>query len=287
MRSLRVLCFIIVGQACAFAQFTPAVSEWNQPVEPFKIIGNVYYIGANEITSYLITSPKGHIIIDSGFRETVPQIIANIRKLGFKIEDVKFILNSHAHYDHAGGLAELKRLTKAKLLISEGDAALMLNGGRKDPNFGDRFPFEPATPDETFKDGKVVKIGGAAVKALITAGHTPGCTTWTTKVKENGKAYNVAFVCSTSAPGYKLVGNADYPEIAGDYKQTFDRLSGIKVDVFLASHGSMFDLPGKSSTLRAGTKPNPFIDPEGYRAYLKMSQEQFEEKLRTQQTQDR
>ena len=128
----------------AFGQRTEEERSWNQPVEPFKIAGNIYYVGASDVTSYLITTPKGHILIDSGFAETVPQIQANVAKLGFKIADVKILLNSHGHYDHAGGIAELKRLTGAKLLVSRPDEKLFINGGLKDPNYGDRFPFEAA-----------------------------------------------------------------------------------------------------------------------------------------------
>ncbi len=285
MRSLLLAAaFLLLQTTFAFTQISEQERSWNQPVEPFKIAGNIYYVGASDITSYLITTPKGHILIDSGFLETVPQIRENVAKLGFKFEDIKILLNSHAHYDHAGGLAELKRLTKAKLLLSEGDSDLMANGGKSDPNFGDRFPFESAPVDETFRDGKTVKLGGAALKANITSGHTKGCTTWTTTAVENTRKYNVIFVCSTSAPGYKLVGNAAYPEIAEDYSRTFARLKKMDVDIFLGSHGGIFDLEGKSKLLRTGAA-NPFIDPEGYLEYLKQSEAAFLEKLKAQQEQ--
>lgn len=257
----------------------------NRPVVPFKIIENIYYVGASDITAYLITTPSGHILIDSGFFETVPQIIRNIAKLGFKLEDVKIILNSHAHHDHAGGLAELRRLTKARLMISEADVELMASGGKGDPNFGDRFSFEPTKPDETFKDGRKVKLGGTTIKANITAGHTKGCTTWTTTANENNRKLKVVFVCSTSSPGYKLVGNSDYPEIASDYAKTFARLRTIKADVFLGSHGVFFDLETKANQKRSVQGSNPFIDPQGYREYLNRSEADFLKMLKRQKEQ--
>lgn len=259
-----------------FAQKTETERSWNQPVEPFKIAGSVYYVGASDITSYLITTPKGHILIDSGFTETVPQIKANIQKLGFKLADVKILLNSHAHYDHAGGLAELKRLTGARLMISEQDAELLANGGLKDPNFGDRFEFEGIRADETFRDGKKVKLGGMTLTANITAGHTRGCTTWTTKVKDKGRSLDVIFVCSTSAPGYKLVDNEKYPSIYADYLKTFARLEKLKPDVFLGSHGGFYDLDAKIEKMRNSPADNPFVDPSGYQEYLKASKASLE-----------
>lgn len=264
-----------------YAQKTEEERSWNQPVEPFKIAGNIYYVGASDVTSYLITTPKGHILIDSGFIETVPQIKANIAKLGFKIEDVKIILNSHAHYDHAGGIAELKRLTGGKFLASKQDVPLLTAGGLGDPNYHDRFPFEGLTPDETFTDGKKIKLGGTALRANITAGHTPGCTTWTMTTREEAVKYNVIFVCSTSAPGYDLIDNKKYPNIISDYNSTFERLKKLKVDIFLASHGATYGLTVKIARMKAGA-PNPFIDREGYLAYLKRSEDNFRNLLAAQ-----
>jgi len=253
MRNLFLLITVtILFSISLFAQKTEEERSWNQPVEPFRIASNIYYVGASDITSYLITTPKGHILIDSGFPETVSQIKANVAKLGFKLEDVKIILNSHAHYDHAGGIAELKRLTGAKFYASERDVPLFKAGGLNDPNYGDRFPFEAITPDETFKDGKKIKLGGTTLRANITSGHTPGCTTWTTTVAENKAKLNAIFVCSTSAPGYKLIDNPKYPNIISDYNATFERLKKLPVDIFLASHGNAYDLSDKIARMKAG-----------------------------------
>jgi len=259
--------------------------SWNQPVKPFRIIGNVYYAGASDITSFLITTPEGHILLDSGFPETVPQIKRNIIALGFRLEDVKILINSHAHYDHAGGLAELKELTKAKLLASEADAALLANGGKGDFSFGDRLSYTSVKADQILRDSENVKLGGTVLTAHLTPGHTKGCTTWTMKVSDSGKNYNVVFVGSTSVPGYKLIDNAEYPNIVADYKQTFRRLKKLPADVFLGSHGIFFGLQEKIKLLAQNSDQNPFVDPNGYKDFLKRTEKEFRAKLKEQQKQ--
>lgn len=276
MRFCRVvLLTVFVFTVPLFAQLSETELSWNLPVEPFEVAGNIFYVGASDVTSYLITSPKGHILLDSGFRETVPQIKANIVKLGFRVEDVRVIINSHAHYDHAGGIAELKRVTGARLYASEADAKLLELGGKNDPNFGDRFPFEPVEADRTFTDGWQFSVGGVVMTANVTPGHTKGCTSWTTTVKVRGRKLTAIFVCSVTAPGYTLVGNRNYPEIASDYEATFKRLKSMKVDVFLSSHASAFDMSEKLERRKADTKVNPFIDPKGYSDMLERTQAIF------------
>lgn len=282
MNKLFFYAFLVVFSSSVFGQTCNTDNSWNQPVEPFKIAGNIYYVGANDVTSYLITTAKGHILLDSGFAETVPLIKANIAKLGFKLTDVKAIINSHAHCDHAGGLTELKRLTDAKLYASEADAKLLARGGKDDPNFGNELLFEPVTADSTFVDGWKLKLGGVSLTANVTPGHTKGCTTWTTTVKEGKRKLNVVFVCSTSAPGYKLVGNEKYPEIASDYENTFRRMRAMKVDVFLVSHATAFGMSEKAEKLKAGAKTNPFIDPAGYKEYIDATESSFRKALEMQ-----
>jgi metallo-beta-lactamase class B len=269
----------------------------NAPVKPYRVIGNIYYVGASDVSSFLITTPNGHILLDSGFIETVPQIKQNVTQLGFRLEDIKILLNSHAHYDHAGGLAELKRLTGGKFMASEGDVALLAAGGKGDPNFGDRFWFEPVKPDRVLHDGDKVELGGVTMIARITPGHTRGCTSWTMKVRDGGKQdgqgaamgngkgvkeYNVVFVGSTSAPGYKLVNNPGYPGIVADYEKTFRLLKSLPCDVFLAAHGQFYDMLGKAKVLEQGSGSNPFIDPEGYKRYLETSEKSFRKLLASQ-----
>jgi metallo-beta-lactamase class B len=265
------------------AQSDAVSRSWNRPVKPFRIIGNVYYVGASEVSSFLITTPQGHILLDSGFAETVPQIRENVKQLGFKLEDVKLLINSHAHYDHAGGLAELKALTGAKLAASEADAAQLALGGKDDFRWGDTLAFAPVKADRILHDGDTIELGGVWLVAHLTPGHTKGNTTWTMEVKEGGKTYNVVFMGSTSAPGYTLVNNHKYPNIVADYQRSFRLLESLPCDVFLGPHGSFFALTEKMTKLEQGAKTNPFIDPQGYRDFLKDSKQGFYEQLKTQQ----
>ena len=266
----------------AFAQADDASRAMNQPVKPYRVIANIYYVGASDVSSFLITTPDGHILLDSGFIETVPQIKRNLAQLGFRLEDIKILLNSHAHYDHAGGFAELKRLTGAKLMTSEGDIPLLAAGGKGDPNFGDRFSFEPVKPDRVLRDGDKVELGGVTMVARMTPGHTKGCTSWTMKIKDGERQYDVVFVGSTSAPGYKLVNNAGYPGIVADYEKTFRLLKSLPCDVFLAAHGQFYNMLEKAKLAEQGKTPNPFIDPEGYRRYLDASEKSFRKLLASQ-----
>jgi metallo-beta-lactamase class B len=193
-------------------QYTKAHAEWNQPIKPVRIIGNIYYVGASEVSSFLIITPQGHILLDSGFAETVPLIVKGVKQLGFKMADIKVIINSHAHYDHAAGLAELKRLTGAELALSEQDAALVANGGKGDFQWGDTFTYEPVKADRILKDMDRVELGGITLTARLTPGHTKGCTTWAMKANEEGKDYDVVFVGSVTAPGYKTRGQSEVSE---------------------------------------------------------------------------
>ena len=264
------------------AQSDEASRAMNAPVKPYRVIGNIYYVGASDVSSFLITTPNGHILLDSGFIETVPQIKQNLAQLGFRLEDIKILLNSHAHYDHAGGFAELKRLTGAQLMTSEGDIPLLAAGGKGDPNFGDRFSFEPVKPDRVLRDGDKVELGGVTMVARMTPGHTKGCTSWTMKIKDGEKNYDVVFVGSTSAPGYKLVNNPGYPGIVGDYGKTFRLLKSLPCDVFLAAHGQFYNMLEKAKQLEQGQTPNPFIDPAGYKQYLEQSEKSFRQLLASQ-----
>lgn len=281
--AMRIVCVLLLGATCAYAQISDEESrKWNEPVKPFKVIGNVYYVGATEVSSYLITTSEGHILLDSGFLDTVPHIQQNVAQLGFRFQDIKILLNSHAHHDHAGGMARLKELTGAKLMVSEGDVALLGRGGKDDPNFGDRFLFTPVTVDRKLRDGDTVKLGNVVLTARLTPGHTKGCTTWTMKVRDGAKVYDVAFVGSTSGPGYKLVGNDKYPDIVQDFERTFRLLKDLPVDVFLGAHGSTFGLLEKMKLVGLGPQ-NPFIDTAGYKEMIAHAEKQFREALKRQQ----
>jgi len=254
--------------------------QMNQPVEPFHIIGNIYYVGASDITSYLIVTPADDILLDGGFVETAPQIEKNIATLGFKLTDVKLLLNSHAHLDHAGGIDELRKLSGAKFLAMDGDVAAL--------EAGTAFP--ATTPDSVIHDGDTVKLGGVTMTAHQTPGHTKGCTTWTMTTQEGGKTYNVVFVGSaTVLPQYKLIDRpgspATYPGIKADYEKTFRVLKSLPCDVFLGAHGSFWSMSDKRKVMEGKPAQNPFIDPWGYQAYIIRAEGVFQTELQKERAQ--
>jgi metallo-beta-lactamase class B len=258
----------LVAVAPAGSQDAQARRQWNQPIEPFKVIGNVYYVGAAGVSAFLVATPDGSILLDGGLPETALQIAANIITLGFRVADVKFLLNSHAHFDHAGGLAELKKLSGGLVLASAADAPALRTGR----------PDMPAVDvDRVLADGDSVRLGGTTLTAVLTPGHTKGCTTWTTTVTEDAKPYRVLFHCSTSVVD-RLVGNDAYPGIAADYAHTFAKLRRMTADVFLAPHPSFFDLAGKLRRRGAGG-PNPFVDSSELAAYVERSDREFHAEL--------
>lgn len=257
--SLLVCAFLLPIFAQA-AQYTPAVAEWNRPVDPFRVVGNVYYVGASGVSSYLISTSEGLILLDCGFSETVPLIEANITKLGFRLEDLHLLLISHGHYDHVGGMAELQRRTHARLLANPAEFALLKRGGLGDFAFQDRYAFPPVTPDGEIKDGEQVRLGDTALTAHFTPGHTKGSTTWSLDVRDEGRVLHVVISASLTAPGYRLINNSLYPEIMEDFGESFSLLRNLPCDVFLTLHGWDFDLDAKRRLLGKTAGANPFID---------------------------
>jgi metallo-beta-lactamase class B len=267
----KLLVLLVLAAPLVLAQESEGFRKWNQPVTPFRIAGNLYYVGANELTSYLIATPKGHIVLDGGLKETAPQILANIRALGFKPEDVKILLNSHAHTDHAGGLAELKRVTGAMFYASRADIPQLARGGTDDPQFGERFPFPGVVADRIVEDGMHITLGGTTMVAHLTPGHTPGCTTWTTRVRENGEGLDVVFVGSPTVPSeYRLIDNPRYPNAIADYRKQFATLKTLGCDIFLASHGNFFGLDEMIA------KKKRFAGCDAYRALIADWERRFE-----------
>jgi metallo-beta-lactamase class B len=238
-------------------------------VKPFKLIGNVYYVGLSENTSWLITTPQGNILLDPTYDSAVPTIAKNIEDLGFKVKDTKIILQAHAHSDHIEGLARLKELTGAKVLVMAPDVDVVADGGKTDFRSDGRQLWKPVKADQVLHDGEKVELGGVTMVAHLTPGHTKGCTTWSTVAEENGRKQNVVFICSMSLNDkVSLVGNTKYPTIAEDYKKSFSLLKSLPCDVFLVSHTRWFNFDDKLKRLRQGGTSNPFIDPQGYKAYL-------------------
>ncbi len=257
--------------------------SWNEPIPPFNIIDNVYYVGVKGISAFLITTPAGYILLDGGFKESVPYIRKSMEELGFYFNDIKIILNSHAHADHAGGIAEIRRITGAQVVISEGDATLISNGGRGDLQWDDDLPFDPVVPDRIITDGDTVTLGGITLTARITAGHTKGCTTWLMKVQDGEKTRDVVFLGSLTAPDYKLVNNEKYPDIISDYLATFRLLKNLQCDVYLSAHSGFFKLHEKRENLANNPVINPFIDPAGFRESVHKAEMKFHQQLAEQQ----
>lgn len=267
--------------ATAFAQQPDP--EWTQPFPPFHIAGNLYYVGSKDLANYLIATPEGNILINSDFEANVPMIKASIEKLGFKFSDTKILLISHAHDDHDSGSAMVIRETGAKYMVMDRDVSVVESGGKTDFQYGGHTSYPPAKVDRILHDGDEVKLGGTILVAHLTPGHTRGCTTWTMKVTEAGKVYDVVIIGSPNInPGYKLVNNAAYPQIAHDYEQTWRVLKSLPCDIFLGAHGSYFGLEEKYARMKPGA-PNPFIDPEGYKKYIAQKEHDFYTELAKQQ----
>lgn len=266
--------------ASVFPQITTE-AEWDmtRPVEPFRIVGNIYYVGTNDVASYLITSGRGHILIDSGFEETVPLIVSGVKKLGFDLKDVKIILNNHAHYDHCGGLKTLKEKTGALLYSVKEQADVLAAGGANDFRFGGKQIFRPVKADRIIRDGDFIELGGNRLKTILTPGHTKGATTWTMKVKDGDRQLLVIFLSSISNLDYDLVSNDKYPNIASDFDSTFERLLRLRPDVFLGSHASFFHMNKKYEAMRSGARQDPFIDPDGYRKFVERMRENFRNRI--------
>jgi metallo-beta-lactamase class B len=262
----------------------PASPDWSEPFPPHRMIGNIYYVGSRGLASYLITTPAGHILINSNLKTSVSLIRESIEKLGFRFSDVKILLISHAHFDHDAGSAEVKKLTGAKYMVMDGDVSVVESGGKSDFQYGDdaTLLYPPAKVDRVLHDGDEVKLGDTVVTAHKTAGHTRGCTTWSLKVREASKTYDVVIVGSPNVnPGYKLVSNMRYPEIADDYARGFRVLKSLPCDVFLGAHGSYYDMEAKHAKLNADGA-NPYIDPEGYKNYVAEREQAFLSELQKQ-----
>lgn len=277
---LRAGLLLLAGvlAAPAHAQQTETFRQWNRPVAPFRIAGNLYYVGVAQVTTLLVTTSKGHILIDGAFQESAGPILESVRALGFKPEDIRIILSTHAHTDHAGGLAEIKARTGARLYAGAADAPLLARGGKGDFAFGDDLAFPPVTADVAVKDGDQLELGGVSVRAIATPGHTMGCTSWAFTIEDAGQQRRVLMVGGTTAPGYTLVDNAKYPAIVSDFEQTFAKLMAETVDIFLEGHGFAFALEER----KAGRRP--FVDPGGYRARIAEAERAFRELLEKQRS---
>jgi len=279
MFSLIKLIVALLAPAVAGAQVNP---DWTAPQKPFRIYGNTYYVGSHGLSSILITSPNGHVLIDATLAENVPMIEQHIRELGFRVEDVKIMLSSHAHSDHVGGHARMKALTGARVLATAPDAALMRAGGGGPLALQMTWP--PVAVDGELADGEAVTLGGTTMVAHLTPGHTPGATTWTMTVDDAGKPLHVVFFSSSSLfAETPLYGNAYYPRIVEDFEKSYAFWHAVPCDVFLAPHVGFFRLSDKRARQVKGETPNPFIDPAGYTAWLTRMKANFDKVIAEQQ----
>jgi metallo-beta-lactamase class B len=245
-------------------------NDWTEPFPPFKIGGNLYYVGSKGLANYLITTPRGHILINSDLEENVPMIRASVEQLGFKFTDIKILLISHAHWDHNAASDSIKKLTGAKYMVMDADVSVVESGGKTDFQYGNVASslYPPTKVDRVLHDGDEVKLDSTVLVAHLTPGHTKGCTTWTMKLQEGGKTYNAVIIGSPNVnPGFKLVNNARYPEIATDYERMFRILKSLPCDIFLGAHGSYFDLESKYERLKEKALA-AFVDPEGYKKFV-------------------
>jgi len=272
---------IFVALACVAACAAQDHGPDNNPFPPYRIVGNLHYVGASDIACFLVATPQGHILINSGY-QTTPALIRNsVVKLGFRVHDIKILLNSQAHFDHVAGMHEMQRLTGgARIYSSEPEVAVLESGGKADTRFGREHTYPPVKVDHVVRDLETVTLGGATLVAHLTPGHSIGCTTWTMRITEAGKVYNVVIVGGTSInPGVELVRHPNYPGIANDFIHTFQVLRALPCDIFLGAHGSYYGMQEKYARLQAGAATNPFIDPAGYRRYIDRAQQAFAEQL--------
>lgn len=285
MRKIAGVVSTIILMMLAFTSRASAQRpDWTEPFSPFRIAGNLYYVGSKGLANYLIVTQQGNILINCDLEANVPLIRASIEKLHFRFADTKVILISHAHWDHDAGCAAIQKMTGAKYMVMDADVPVVESGGKADFQYGNLADelYPPAKVDRILHDGDKVELGGTVVVAHLTPGHTKGCTTWAMKVKEGGKTYDVVIVGSPNVnPGYKLVNNAAYPQIAADYERTFRVLKSLHCDIFLGAHGSYFGMEAKYAAMKAGAR-NPFIDPEGYTKYVAATANHFRQELATQ-----
>ena len=258
--------------------------DWTAPFPPFRIADNLYYVGSKGLANYLITTPEGNILINSDLEANVALIQASIEKLGFKFKDTKILLISHAHWDHDAGSAKIKQLAGAAYMVMDADVPVVASGGKADFQYHQpEFLYPPTKVDRVLHDGDEVKLGGTVLVAHLTPGHTKGCTTWTMKVTDAGKTYDVVIVGSPNVnPGYKLVDNRAYPQIAQDYERTFRVLTSLPCDFFLGAHGGYFGMEEKYAHREDGGA-NPFIDPAGYRKFVADKEQEFRQEFAKQQ----
>lgn len=256
--------------------------QWAQPVAPFQMFPHVYYVGTRNLSSVLLSTPEGLILIDAALDASAPTIKAHIEALGFDIKDLRYILNSHARLDQAGGIARLKAWSGAKVVASAANAEQLALGGKQDFALGDALSFPPVKADIIVGEGDSITLGGLTLTALMTPGHLPGATSWLTTLHQGEQNYRLVYADSLATPDYYLIDNKNYPDLVQDIRVSFARLAEQQADIFIANKGTRFDLENKMVRLRAGDL-DAFVDRQGLQHYVKESQKVFEAQLAKQQ----
>jgi metallo-beta-lactamase class B len=280
-------CLTLVALAFGQAVSAQGNADWMTPVAPFRIADGLYYVGSKDLASYLVVTPEGNILINSSLEGSPALIRKSVEQLGFEYRDIKILLISHAHSDHDAGSARIIEETGAKYMVMDGDVPVVESGGKLDFAYGNS-PYPRARVDRVLHDGDEVKLGNAVLVAHKTAGHTRGCTTWTMKVKQDGKTLDAVIVGSWNVnPGFRLVDRpgkpASYPGIADDYRKSFAVWKKLPCDIFLGAHGAYFNMLEKlSKAAQAGE--SVWIDPAGYEAAVAEREKAFETELRKQQS---
>ena len=281
---LLALAALASGQSGAPASSCANCPEWNRPQQPFRVYGNTCYVGPRGLTSILLTSRAGHVLIDGALPESAPQIVANIRSLGFRIEDVKLIVNSHVHFDHGGGIAELQRLSGAKVAASPWSAEVLTRSGvgKGDPQFGVIAPLALVPRAEALRDGQTLRVGDIRLRAHFTPGHTPGGTSWTWKSCENGRCLNLVYSDSltpVSADGFRFSDSREYPTAVRDFEKSFAFLRTTPCDILLTSHPEASGLWQRLEGRQSGVRPDPLVAPNACRELAGRASEQLRRRL--------
>src|SRR5215208_537578 len=281
---LTALAALASGQGGAPASSCDNCPEWNQPQRPFRVYGNTYYVGPHGLTSILLTSKAGHVLIDSALPESVPQVVANIRSLGFRIEDVKLIVNSHVHFDHGGGIAELQRLSGARVAASPWSAEVLTKSGvgKGDPQFGSIPPVTLVSRAKSLRDGQTLRVGDIKLTAHFTPGHTPGGTSWTWKSCEGGRCLSLVYSDSmtpVSAGGFRFSDSREYPDAVQDFEKSFAFLRAAPCDILLTSHPDASGLWQRLEGRQGGVRPDPLVAPNACKELAERAEGQLRRRL--------
>jgi metallo-beta-lactamase class B len=287
-RVLLLAAFVLVvlasGQNGAPASSCADCPAWNRSQKPFRIYGNTYYVGPRGLSSILLTSKAGHVLIDGALPESVPQVVANIRSLGFRIEDVKFIVNSHVHFDHGGGIAELQRLSGAEVAASPWSAEVLTKSGvgKGDPQYGSIAPVALVARANTLRDGQTLRVGDIALTVHFTPGHTPGGTSWTWESCEGGRCLSLVYADSmtaVSSEGFRFSDSREYPNAVQDFEKSFAFLRTTPCDILLTSHPDASGLWQRLEERQRGVRPDPLVSPNACKELAERAGEQLRRRL--------